>query len=240
VIFVDSPGWHQPLHPLGRRLVEVAKGVIEEVDVLVAVISATTGLTQEDEWLFDQVRHSRGQKLLAVNKVDKVHKEALLPLLETCGRVGLFEELIPISATGGDNMVTLLDQMIQRLPEGPRWYEEGQVTDQTTEQLIREFIREQVLQATREEVPHAVAVALEQVERKERLTVIRATILVEREGQKAIVIGRQGRMLKQIGTAARRELERLLGRKVFLELWVKVVEGWRSNAALLRELGYDS
>lgn len=238
VIFVDSPGWHKPRHSLGRYLVTVARGVMEEADVLLTVVDAASGITQEDEWVFDEVRSARRPTLLAINKVDVVNKGPLLPLLETCAGLRLFEEQIPISAVTGDNMGVLLGELIARLPVGHRWYETDQHTDQPIEQLIREFIREQVLRATRQEVPHAVAVLLDEVTPKEAVTLIRATILVEREGQKAILIGQQGQMLKQIGQAARVELERLLGRKVFLELWVKVAKAWRENPALLRELGY--
>ena len=147
-------------------------------------------------------------------------------------------EVIRGSALSGVQMDKLLECVIARLPEGPRWYEPGQRTDQTTRQLVGEFVREQVLLATRQEVPHAVAVLVDNVEERERVTAVQATILVERQGQKAILIGRGGSMLKRIGTAARQQLERLLGRKVHLELWVKVAEGWREYERLLRELGY--
>ncbi len=238
VIFLDTPGWHKPQNPLGRYLVTVTKGVIEEADVLVAVLDATSGIRREDEWIFEVVRQSKHPAILAVNKVDAVHKANVLPILDTCAGLGVFQEHIPISATAGDNMDVLLTQLIARLPEGPRWYDPEQVTDQPLEQVIREFIREQVLRATRQEVPHAVTVVVEDVVPKETITVIQATIIVEREGQKAILIGQKGQMLKQIGQAARLELERWLGRKVFLELWVKVSESWRNNPAKLQQFGY--
>jgi GTP-binding protein Era len=147
---------------------------------------------------------------------------------------------VPVSARTGEQLDVLLRLIVDRLPEGPPWYPDGQRTDQTTAQRIPELIREQALLATYQEVPHAVAVQLEECSEQERLTVIRATILVERPGQKAILIGKGGAMLKRIGQAARLELERLLGRKVFLELWVKVAEEWRSDTRRLRELGYGS
>lgn len=238
VVFVDSPGWHKPKHILGRYLVTVAKGVVEEADVLLAVIDAASGITREDEWVFEAVRRAKHPAILAINKVDVVKKNLVLPLLEACAAMRLFDEHIPVSAVAGDNMDVLLDQLIARLPSAPRWYEPDQHTNQSTEQLIREFIREQVLHATRQEVPHAVAILLDEVTAKDAVTLIRATILVEREGQKAILIGQQGQMLKQIGKASRLELERLLGRKVFLELWVKVAKAWREDPAMLRQLGY--
>jgi len=240
VLFVDSPGWHRPQHPLGRYLLGVAKDIAEETDLLVTVLDATTGVRQEDEWVFEEVRKSTHPALLAINKVDLVKKGLILPIIERCASLELFDAYVPVSAVTGENMEALLKEIMARLPEGPRWYEPGQVTDQTPEQAIREFIREQVLLATREEVPHAVDVLLDEITRKPQATVIHATILVEREGQKAILIGREGRMLKQIGTAARQEIERLLSAKVFLELWVKVVKDWRSNTAMLRQLGYHA
>ncbi len=240
VIFIDTPGWHKSQHLLGRHLVKITRGVVEEADVLVAVLDATSGVTQEDEWVFETVRRTKRPAILAINKVDAVHKARLLPLLEEAASVNLFDELIPVSALAGDNMKVLLAQLIARLPEGPRWYGADQLTDQSTEQVIREFIREQVLLVTRQEVPHAIAVLLDEVTPKATVTVIHATILVEREGQKAIVIGKQGHMLKQIGQAARLDLERWLGRKVFLELWVKVAQRWREDPRMLRQLGYES
>ena len=167
-------------------------------------------------------------------------KPRLLPLLEMCAKTKLFEECIPVSALKGDQMDVLLACIISRLPQGPRWYEPQARTDQTPSQLIAELVREQVLLATRQEIPHTVAVLVDEVVEQERITAVRATILVERPGQKAIVIGRQGRMLKRIGQEARRELERFLGRKVHLELWVKIAAEWRSDPQVLRQLGYTS
>ena len=248
VIFLDSPGLHKPEHALGRYMQEVAKAVLEEADVLVVMIDGRVGVTEEDERVFarvkDVLRHRTGTSrqaataLLAINKVDAVKKPKLLPLLEACAKIGLFAEIVPVSALTGVQMDTLLACVLARLPEGPRWYEPDQRTDQTPRQLIGEFVREQVFLATHQEVPHAVAVLVDNVEERERVTAVQATILVERQGQKAILIGRGGSMLKRIGTAARQQLERLLGRKVHLELWVKVAESWREDERLLRELGY--
>ncbi len=238
VIFLDTPGWHRPKDSLGRYMVSMARNVFEEADVLIAVIDAVSGIKREDEWVFEQIQKSRQPALLAINKVDRVKKGVLLPIIEACATRRLFQEHIPVSATAGDNMDTLLAETIKYLPEGPRWYDPGQLTDQSTEQLIGEFIREAVLAATRQEVPQAVAVQVGEVATKGTVTVIQATIIVEREGQKAIVIGKGGQLLKRIGQQARLELERWLGRKVFLELWVKVAESWRKNPRTLRELGY--
>ena len=238
IMFIDTPGFHQPEHALGRHMLEVAKTVIDEADVLVAVIDARAGVVEDDERVFSRVRQAKRPAVLAVNKVDIVKKPRLLPLLEACAKAKTFSDCVPISALTGDQMEVLLAAIIGRLPEGPRWYEPEQYTDQTARQLIGEFIREQVLLATRQEVPHAVAVLVDQVEEQAHLTSIQATIFVERQGQKAIVIGRGGAMLKHIGQEARRQIERLLGRKVYLGLWVKVAEDWRSDERILRQLGY--
>ena len=238
VMFLDSPGLHRPEHALGRYMVEVAKAILDEVDVLVVMIDARRGVTSEDERVFARLKQANHPAVLAINKVDAVKKPRLLPLLEACAKTNLFTECIPVSALTGEQMDVLLERIVARLPEGPRWYEPEHRTDQTETQRIAECIREQVLLATRQEVPHAVAVVVDQVEAGERLTSIQATIFVERPGQKAILIGRGGTMLKRIGSNARGHLERFLGRKVFLGLWVKVAEEWRSDEQFLRRFGY--
>jgi GTP-binding protein Era len=246
VIFLDTPGLHEPEHALGRSMVEAAKSVLEDADVLLVVVDARRGITPDDERVFAQVRRALHQAparatrtaLLAINKVDLVAKPLLLPMLEAGAKAGLFTDCVPVSALQGEQMDVLLTALITRLPPGPQWYEPGQRTDQTAPQLIGEFIREQILLATRQEVPHAVAVLVENIESRETLTVIQAAILVERPGQKAIVIGRGGALLKRIGQAARQAIEHLLGRRVYLQLWVKVAEDWRWDDRILRELGY--
>ena len=247
IIFLDTPGLQKPEHALGRHMQEVAKAVLEEADVLVVMIDGRVGVTEADEQVFARVREVVRRRvggpggpavILAINKVDAVKKPRLLPLLEACAKTGLFADCVPVSALTGVQTDALLSCVIAHLPEGPRWYEPDQRTDQTPRRLVGEFVREQVLLATHQEVPHAVAVLVDNVEERERVTAIQATILVERQGQKAILIGRGGSMLKRIGTAARQQLERMLGRKVHLELWVKVAEQWREDERMLRELGY--
>lgn len=246
VIFLDTPGFHEPQHALGRSMMEATKAVIEEADVLLVMVDGPKGLNAADQAIFDAIKRvvkantKTGRQpaaLLAVNKVDIAKKPRLLPLLEACAKTGLFADCIPVSALTGDQMDILLKEIISRLPEGPQWYDPKQTTDQTETQRIEELIREQILAATRQEVPHAVAVIIEQMEESPKLIKVQATIIVERPGQKAILIGRGGSMLKTIGQAARKELERLLGRKVFLGLWVKVVEGWRQNERFVQQFG---
>ena len=219
-------------------MLEAAKAAIEEADVLIVVIDGRAGLTAEDARVFERVKAAKRPALLAINKVDDVKKPLLLPLIDRCAKLGLFTECIPISALTGEQLPVLLTQVMAMLPEGPQWYGPEQRTDQTTIQRISELIREQLLLATRQEVPHSVAVMVDQIEEKERVTTIQATILVERPGQKAIVIGKGGGMLKRIGSAARRELERFFRIKVFLELGVEVRKNWRKDEHALRELGF--
>ena len=238
VMFLDSPGFHKPEHALDRYMQGTAKTVVEEADVALILVDASRGITDEDERVFSYLRQAKRRAILALNKVDLIKKPRLLPLLEAGAKTNLFAECIPVSAATGAQMDVLLARLIALLPEGPRWYEPEHFTDQTTRQLIAEFIREQALLATRQEVPYAVAVLVDQIEDQPQLTVIQATLFVDRPGQKAILIGKSGSMLKRIGQEARRQIERLLGRKVYLGLWVKVVEGWRSNPRLLQELGY--
>ena len=238
VAFLDTPGWHEPRHMLGRAMMAVVKTVMEEADVLLVVIDGRAGLLKEDEYIFAHVKRTRRPSILAINKIDVVKKPHLLPLIDTCAKTGLFSDCVPVSALTGEQMEVLLARLITHLPTGPRWYEATQRTDQPIAQQVGELIREQILLAAREEVPHAVAVAIEEFAERRRVSFIRATILVERTGQKAILIGRGGEKLKAIGQAARAEIERLLGRQVYLDLWVKVKPAWRQDPRLLRELGY--
>jgi GTP-binding protein Era len=238
VAFLDSPGLHRPRNTLGRIMHASAKDVLESADILVAVIDAKAGLSREDERVFGLLKQYRQCKLLALNKADLVHKPALLPLLQQCEAYNLFKELIPISAYKGTQMDVLLKAIMDHLPLGPAWYPPEQVTDQTDEAQIREFIREPILHAAHAEVPHAVAVIIDHVEDKGDIRHIHASIIVEREGQKAIIIGKQGGLLKKIGQAARQSIESKLKCRIFLKLWVKVVPEWRSNERILRSLGY--
>ena len=247
LMFLDTPGLHDPQHALGRHMLEVAKAVMDEADVLVVVLDGRRGITVEDERVFSMARrslraagpeHRSRTALLVINKVDAVKKPLVLPLMDAGMRTKLFAECVPVSALTGDQMNVLLERIIAHLPEGPRWYEPEQRTDQTTERRIAECIREQVLLATRQEVPHAIAVIVDQLEEGPRVLAIQATIFVERPGQKAIVIGRGGEMLKRVGQEARHQIERLVGRKVHLGLWVKIAEEWREDEQMLRRFGY--
>lgn len=238
IAFLDTPGLHQPQHALGRAMLEAAKAVIEEADVLLAVVDGQRGLLEEDHRVFERLRMIARPRLVAINKTDLANKPRLLPIIQACADTGLFTDCIPVSALTGDQMDVLLQRVMAHLPEGPRWYTPDQRTDQTTEQRIRELIREPILVATRQEVPYAVAVLIDQMVDEGEQLVIDASVLVDRPGQKAIVIGRGAQQLKRITQRARRDVARLLKRKIRLTLWVKVREHWRSDPRILRELGY--
>ena len=241
VIFVDTPGIHDPMHALGKYMVRTAMAVLEEVDLLLAVVDARRGLQLEDRRVLEAVKTAKRPAFFVANKIDGVkHKAKVLPLIEEAQRFGCFRDYFPVSALRGDQMDVLLQHIVQALPPGPSWYEASQRTDRSMEFQIGELIREQVLRHTRQEVPHAVAVQVERVEDKpeQGVQVIYATIVAERDTQKGILIGKGGQLLKAIGEAARHQIETLVGRRVFLQLWVKAAGEWRDDPQQLKEFGY--
>ncbi len=240
VAFLDSPGLHRPQHNLGERLNETARQVAGEADVLVFVFDASLGFGPGDEHVRGEIQQGRGSRpvILVPNKVDQMNKGKLLPLIEQATKEWGFDDVVPVSALSGDNVVRLCEVVLSRLPEGPPLYPLDYVTDQGDRRMITEIVREKLLARLRQEVPHAIAVVLDQLEpRPGGLLHIDASILVERPTQKAIVIGKGGAMLKEVGTEARKELEERLGTRVYLKLWVKVRENWRDRDPILHELG---
>ncbi len=239
IVFIDTPGIHRADTALDKQMMEEVKQALDGIDIACLIVDATRDFAPGDHYSLDRVRHFRGKSFLLLNKIDRVpDKRKLLPLMETFSREHDFTEIFPVSALIGDGLNELIESLITYLPEGPPLFPEDQSTDQPERFLAAEIVREKVLTHTREEVPHAVAVLLDSFEEGERLVRIRATIYVEREGQKGIVIGRGGEMLKKIGTGARKELETLLGTKIFLELFVKVERNWRQNSAIVRQLDW--
>ena len=240
IIFVDTPGIHQPKHKLGEFMVETATRAIPDADVILFVVDVSEMPTAEDEQIARLIEeHGRAPVILALNKADLLPPERVIPHTDAYFKLVKHEDWMLVSATRGDNLDKLLDMIVAHLPEGPRYYPEDQITDQPVRTIAAELVREQVLHFTHQEVPHAVAVVVEDFkERGPNLTYISATIYVEKDSQKGIIIGKEGRMLKRIGQAARREIEALLGTKVYLDLWVKVRKKWRKKEEELRRLGY--
>jgi GTP-binding protein Era len=238
VIFIDTPGIHRPRFRMNEEMVRMSRQALREVDLVAVLVDASEGFGPGDRFVFDLVKESPGRNLLALNKIDRMRREQLLPLLDEAGKMGLFEDLVPVSAKTGENCDRLLQVLAARMPAGPPLFPATTLTDLPERLGISEMIREQVCLQTREEIPHATAVLVDSIDRERKdLTKINATILVERLSHKGILIGQQGLTMKAIGMAARHNLEAFLKTRVHLSLWVKVKEGWRDDMSLLRRLG---
>ncbi|NER41094.1 GTPase Era [Bacillus megaterium NBRC 15308 = ATCC 14581] len=239
IVFIDTPGIHKPKHKLGDFMMKVAQNTLKEVDLILFMINATEGLGRGDEFIIERLKDTKTPVFLVINKIDEIHPDELFSIITNYKDLYPFAEIVPISALQGNNVGRLLDQIKQRLPEGPQYYPADQVTDHPERFIITELIREKVLHATREEIPHSIAVVMDSMQRRDNGAVyVGATIIVERDSQKGIVIGKQGKMLKEVGRKARADIEALLGSKVFLELWVKVQKDWRNRASHLRDFGF--
>ncbi|ALC81661.1 MULTISPECIES: GTPase Era [Bacillus] len=240
IIFIDTPGIHKPKHKLGDFMMKVAENTLKEVDLILFVINAEEGYGRGDEFIIERLKRTKTPVFLIVNKIDRVHPDQLLPLIDEYRGLYPFKEVVPISALEGNNVDTLLKQIEDSLPEGPQYYPSDQVTDHPERFIIAELIREKVLHLTREEIPHSIAVAIDLIKRRENGSVyVEATIVVERDSQKGIVIGKRGALLKEVGKRARKDIELLLGSQVFLELWVKVQKDWRNKMSQLRDFGFN-
>jgi len=238
IVFVDTPGVHRPDSRLNRKMMQEIHAALESRDLILLIVDVTEKPSAGDEHVLELVKRSGGPAFLLLNKIDRMQKDKLLPVIERYSKLHDFREIIPISAAKRDGLDTLVDKIMEVLPEGPRYFPEDQLTDQPERFIAAEIIREKVLLKTGKELPYATAVVVERYEELEKLTRIAAAIYCEREGQKAILIGKGGQKLKEMGTAARLELESFLGRKVFLELFVKVKPGWRESAAFVEELDW--
>lgn len=238
IVFVDTPGVHKPDSRLNRKMMQEIHAALETRDLILLIVDVTEKPSARDQHVLELVKRSGGPAFLLLNKIDRLQKDKLLPIIEHYSKLHDFREIIPISAAKRDGLDSVVDKIMGVLPEGPRYFPEDQFTDQPERFIAAEIIREKVLLKTGKELPYATAVIVERYEELEKLTRISAIIYCEREGQKAILIGKGGRKLKEMGTAARLELESLLGRKVFLELFVKVRPGWRESAAFVQELDW--
>jgi GTP-binding protein Era len=238
IVFIDTPGVHKPDSWLNKKMMREVHEALEGRDAILLIVDATEEFGPGDRFTLDLVKKVGGLVFLLLNKIDRLEKPRLLPVIAEYDKLHDFREIIPISALKGDGLELLLDRILAALPEGPRYFPKDQITDQPERFLAAEIVREKVLLETTQEVPYASTVMVERWEESPRLTSIAALIYCEREGQKKIIIGRSGEMLKKIGTAARWEIERILGTKVFLELFVKVRPDWRESREFVEELDW--
>ncbi len=238
IVFIDTPGLHEAKSALGRQMMQEVAAALEGIDILLLMVDASSALLQADELLLERAQRFRGKTILALNKVDRVPKPKLLPLIDAFQKAFPFSAIVPISALKGSGCDELLKEILGLLPEGDPYFPEDQVTDQPERFLAAEIVREKAIQVMYHEVPYALAVIVEKFEESPRLLRIEATMNVERDTQKKILIGHKGEMLKKIGTEARRELEEIFGVKVYLGLFVKVAPDWRENPQKVRELDW--
>ena len=239
IVFIDTPGIHKPKHRLGDFMVATAYSAMREVDIVMFMVSADMKRGRGDDLIIERLKQSSVPVYLVINKIDTIHPDELLEIIDDYSKQMDFAEIVPISATEGNNFERLMETLVAQMPEGPQYFPEDQVTDHPERFIVSELIREKVLFFTRDEVPHSVAVTIESMKRNENNKIeIQATIIVERDSQKGIIIGKGGKMLKLIGTKARLDIENLLGSKVYLELWVKVQKDWRDKKTHLTENGY--
>jgi GTP-binding protein Era len=238
VVLVDTPGIHKAGTALSRQMMSEVQHALDGVDVLALMVDAAEAFGAGDRYAVEMVKRFDGPSVLLLNKVDRIEKPQLLPLIERYRQMHEFAEVFPISALTGDGVEEMLARVIALLPEGEPYFPPDQVTDQPERFLAAELIREKAILRTRDELPHSLGVLVESFEEGAKLIRIRATIFVERDGQKGIVIGERGEMLKRIGTEARKELEELLGVKIFLKLFVKVARDWRDKPALVRQMDW--
>lgn len=238
IIFLDTPGIHKPKFKLGEYMLKAAEGTLKEVDAIFFVIDATEKFGGGEKYILERLNATTKPVILVVNKVDLIEREKILPIIAEYSTRRNFAAVVPISATVGTNIDALIDEAKKFLPEGVQYYPADMVTDQPERLIVAELIREKLLHATQDEVPHSIAVDLEEFTERDNGTIfIRATIYVERDSQKGILIGKRGAMLKNIGAAARPEIEMLLGTKIFLDLWVKVKRDWRNSIGALQSFG---
>jgi len=238
IVFIDTPGLHEADSALGRQMMQEVAAALEGIDVLLLMVDASRILPHADDLLLEKAKRFRGKTILALNKVDRLAKPKLLPLIDSFAKVFEFAAIVPISALNGAGCEELLDETLKQLPQGEPYFPEDQVTDQPERFLAAEIIREKAIQVMYHEVPYALAVVIEKYEETPKLLRIEALMNVERDSQKKILIGHKGEMLKKIGTEARKELEAILGSKIYLGLFVKVAPDWRENPQKVRELDW--
>lgn len=239
IVFIDTPGIHKPHSRLGDFMVESALSTLNEVDAVLFMVNATQKRGRGDDFIIERLRNVKKPIYLVINKIDQIHPDKLLQIMDDYRNTLDYAEVFPISALEGNNCLELIESLVNTLPEGPQYYPADQITDHPERFIAGELIREKVLELTREEVPHSVAVVVDRIHREDdEKVLVQATIVVERNSQKGIIIGKGGKMLKQIGVKARKDIELMLGDKVYLELWVKVQPNWKDRQVDLQALGY--
>lgn len=239
IVFVDTPGIHKAKNKLGNYMVNVAERTLSEVDVVLWLVEPSNFIGAGERHIIEQLKKVHKPVILVINKVDTVKREELLPYIDTYRKQMEFQEIVPVSALKGDNTDALISCIMKYLPYGPAFYDEDTVTDQPMRQIVAELIREKALRLLEEEIPHGIAVSIEQMRYRKNICDIEATIVCERESHKGIIIGKNGSMLKRIGSAARPEIEDLLEQQVNLQLWVKVKKDWRDSDFLMKNFGYN-
>ncbi|HIY62777.1 MAG TPA: GTPase Era [Candidatus Mediterraneibacter stercoripullorum] len=238
IVFVDTPGIHKAKNKLGEYMVHIAERSLNEVDVVLWLVEPTTFIGGGERHIIDQLRKVKTPVILVINKIDMVKKEEILPSIDVYRREYDFAEIVPVSARTGDNTDELIKVILKYLPYGPQFYDEDTVTDQPERQIVAELIREKALHCLNEEIPHGIAVAIDRMKMERKVMHIDATIICERDSHKGIIIGKQGSMLKKIGSTARYEIEKMLDCKVNLKLWVKVQKNWRDSDYMMKNFGY--
>ncbi len=238
IVFVDTPGIHKAKNKLGEYMVHIAERSLNEVDVVLWLVEPTTFIGAGERHIIEQLKKVRTPVVLVINKIDMVKREELLPAIDTYRKEYDFADIVPVSARNGDNTDELVKVILKYLPYGPQFYDEDTVTDQPERQIVAELIREKALHCLNEEIPHGIAVAIERMKMERKVMHIDATIICERDSHKGIIIGKQGSMLKKIGSTARYEIERMLDCKVNLKLWVKVQKNWRDSDYMMKNFGY--
>ncbi|CAM2816238.1 GTPase Era [Dellaglioa algida] len=239
IVFIDTPGVHKPKSRLGDFMVKSALSTLGEVDAILFMVNAMEKRGPGDNFIIDRLKDTKKPIYLVINKIDQIHPDEILAIVESYRESLDYKEVFPISALKGNNVDELVDSLVSELPEGPQFYPEDQITDHPERFVMGELIREKVLQLTREEVPHSVAVLVEDIKKEDEEKLhISATIIVERPTQKGIIIGKGGKMLKDIGVKARKDIETMMGDRVYLELWVKVQKNWRDKQTDLKAFGY--
>ena len=238
IVFVDTPGIHKAKNKLGEYMVNVARQTLNEVDVILWLVEPTTFIGAGEQHIIERLKKVNTPVILVINKIDSVKKEEILKAIAAYKDQMEFAEIVPVSARSGENTGELLKTVMKYLPYGPQYYDEDTVTDQPERQIVAELIREKALHCLEDEIPHGIAVTIESMKRKGKVTHIEATIICERDSHKGIIIGKQGNMLKKIGSTARYEIEKMLECQVNLKLWVKVKKDWRDSEYLMKNFGY--